>query len=214
MKKPGLFIFFFLLTGVLYAQSGDPEQRVIYLIRHAKVDMEMPVFCSSAKAEKVNEQYDKSPIFDFDVTRVQNQIDVEDFNVYTSMLPRSIESALMLFPEADTIRASYLFNEYDLPMVSVPLLIMPYKFWTAVSRVNWYLNLNKKGDRLVEKQRMLEATDLLIELARENKELILVAHGLLISDMRRELKKRGWQIVFNGGNKNLAVTKLIYNDEY
>jgi hypothetical protein len=39
---------------------------------------------------------------------------------------------------------------------------------------------------------------------------VLVAHGFLISDLRRELKKRGWTIVSNGGNKNLAVSKLTY----
>ncbi len=196
----------------LFAQESGSTLREIYLVRHAQVDLETPGLCFSGKAQKVHEQYDESPIVAFDPEPVRQQIDARYPAVYTSTLPRAIETAIRLFPDHDCIQASALFNEYDLSIVSVPILPLPYKLWTGVSRAVWFLHLNRHDEtRSDAKQRMRQATDLLVEQSQKQRKIVLVAHGFLIADMRRELEKRGWEIIFSEGNKNLAVTKLVYS---
>ena len=211
MIKQYITIFFLLLAVGVWGQDVGSEQLVVYLIRHAKVDLQTPALCFSKKAEAVHQKYDRSPIEDFDPVPVRQQIDEDPLIVYASTLPRAIATAQILFPEADSILLSHLFDEYDLSVISFPILPLPYKAWTGLSRLVWILHLNKQDESRSEAiRRMKLATDLLINLTQENKTTVLVAHGFLISDMRRELKKRGWQVAANGGNKNLAVTKMIY----
>ena len=57
-------------------------------------------------------------------------------------------------------------------------------------------------------KRMLKATDLIEKQAIGHGQIVLVAHGYLISEMKRELKKRGWKLEIDQGHKNLAVAKL------
>jgi broad specificity phosphatase PhoE len=201
----------FLLLAISGYSQKENQQLVIYLVRHARVDLDKPVLCSSYKAEKVLDSYDKQPIGAFNPVPVLQKIEGDHVSVYSSGLPRAMQTAVVLFPENDSIPAFTLFNEYDLSIVSVPLLPLPYKAWTVLSRFFWAIHLNKKDEsRMEATRRMKQATDLLVELAEKDETTVLVAHGFLISDLRRELKKRGWTIVSNGGNKNLAVSKLTY----
>jgi broad specificity phosphatase PhoE len=205
-----LSILFLLLTASGYSQQEN-QQLVIYLVRHAHVDLDKPILCSSYKAGEILDSYDTQPIESFDPTPVLQKFEGGHLNVYTSGLPRAMQTAAILFPENDSIHAFTLFNEYDLSIVSVPVLPLPYKAWTVLSRFFWAIHLNKKAEsRMEATRRMKSAADLLVELSENDKATVLVAHGFLISDLRRELKKRGWAMVSNGGNKNLAVSKLVY----
>ncbi len=192
-----------------YGQAN--QQLVIYLIRHASVDLDKPALCSSNRADKILDSYDSQPIENFDPTPVLQKVEGDNLNIYSSALPRAMQTAAVLFPENDSIQAFTLFNEYDLSIVSVPVLPLPYKAWTVLSRFFWAIHLNKKGESRMEANRRRKlAADLLIELSEKDETTVLVAHGFLISDLRRELKKRGWTIISNGGNKNLAVSKLTF----
>ena len=206
-----IIIFILFLLPAIFAYSQENQPLVIYLVRHAPVDLNKPVLCSSYKAEKILDSYDRQPVENFDPTPVLQKIEGDQVSVYSSGLLRAMQTAAVLFPEQDSIQAFKLFNEYDLSIVSIPVLPLPYKAWTVMSRFFWAIHLNKKDESRAEAtRRMKQATDLLVELAEKDKTTVLVAHGFLISDLRRELKKRGWTIILNGGNKNLAVSKLIY----
>ncbi len=192
-----------------FSLGKDTVATEIYLIRHARVNQEKPLLCTSARAAELLEEYDKLPIHDFDPQPVKAVMGDTIHTVYTSTLPRSIETAVILFPETDTLHSSPLFNEYDLSMISVPLVPLPYVVWTTLSRFFWNIALNNQGESRVEaRRRMRQATDQLENYALKNRRIVLVAHGYLIAEMKRELKRRGWKLEFNQGHKNLAVTKL------
>ncbi len=183
----------------------------IFMVRHAAVDMSKPVLCSSSKAKKLLEAYNNLPIIDFETDSIKHLFGTAPIKVYTSSLPRAIQTARLLFPEYDSIPSETLFNEYQLSMVTVPLLFFPYDAWTFLSRVFWITRLNTKGEsRVKAKRRMKLAADELVIRAADNQRIVLVAHGYLIADIKRELKKRGWQIEINQGHKNLAITKLVF----
>lgn len=181
----------------------------LYLIRHARVDLKKPLLCSSSRAAALRNQYDELPVLDFDPRPVKAILGDSICAVFTSALPRSIETAEILFPESDTLQANVLFNEYDLSVISVPLVPLPYVVWTTLSRFFWNIGLNNRDEnRIRAYKRMLRAVDLLEAEAGKNRRIVLVAHGYLIAEMKRELKKRGWDLEINQGHKNLAVAKL------
>ena len=215
MKTLTFFILLLFKSVFVFSQvSGEKDSASleIFLIRHAPVDLKKPILCSSSKAAKLQKQYNELPIKKFDPEPVRKLLGNGKFALYTSTLPRTIETAEILFPDVDTIRASSLFNEYDLTMVAVPILPLPYGVWTALSRILWLTSINNKGEnRLKSYLRMKKATDELVHLATVNKRVILVSHGYLISEIRKELKRRGWDLQLSQGNKNLAVSKLSFS---
>lgn len=207
MKK--LFLLFILALSTLCSYSREKDTMAIYLIRHALVDLKKPLLCTSSRAAELLDQYDELPVLDFDPTPVRAIIDDTMLTVYTSALSRSIETAGILFPEKDTLYSNSLFNEYDLSMISVPLIPLPYVAWTTLSRFFWTIGLNNQDEsRIRAYKRMLEATDLIEKQAIGHGQIVLVAHGYLISEMKRELKKRGWKPEIDQGHQNLAVAKL------
>lgn len=198
----------FLIPTLNILGTNNTDTLNIFLIRHAKVIIDRPLFCTSKKAEELLLKYNTQPIENFDPMPVKAKIDVEDYEVYTSRLPRAIETSNRIF-QLDSFHQNAVFNEYSMRMIDVPLIPLPYKFWSGISRGFWYLHLNNDGESRKEaKDRMRMATDYLIALTKKNKSSVLVAHGLLIRDMRKELKRRGWKMIFKNGNGNLAVTKF------
>jgi broad specificity phosphatase PhoE len=205
LKRIAFFIF--ILIGALPAFSQSRKLSV-YLVRHAKVDMNQPAFIGSKKASALFEGYNTRPIQDFNPQFVRDQIKAKHPKVIASALPRALQTAGRVFPN-DSIVGYSIFNEYRMGIVRVPLIHMPYPAWTGFSRLMWLMHLNSAGEsRSDSKERLAAATDLLENLAEENTSLVLFAHGYLLSEMKRELRKRGWQMRHNGGNKNLAVSHL------
>ena len=63
-----------------------------------------------------------------------------------------------------------------------------------------------------EKSRAKSVSELLDKAARENKKVILVAHGLLNKYIVRYLKKNGWDHSYDGGNDYLSVQVMSQID--
>lgn len=210
--KTLLIILGTLLAVGTWASDENTTPREIYLIRHAPVAMEKPALCSSHKAAHLLEQYSELPIVAFDPVPVRQLLPENELAIFTSALPRAKQTAQILFP-SDSLRSSPLFNEYRLGMISVPVLQLPYPAWTGLSRFFWLTYLNNKGEgRIESRKRMKQAIDFLEKQSRHQERIVLVAHGYLIAEMRREFKKRGWKVEINGGNKNLAVSKLTFDE--
>lgn len=198
-----------LLLSTFCSFSQEEGIVELYLVRHARVDLEKPLLCSSSKAAALRNQYDELPVLDFDPRPLKAILGESIRTVFTSDLRRSIETAEVLFPETDTLHADALFNEYDLSVISVPLVPLPYVAWTTLSRFFWNIGLNNRDENRIQAyRRMLQAVDLLEKEAIEHQRIVLVAHGYLIAEMKRELKRRGWTLQINQGHKNLAVAKL------
>ncbi len=180
----------------------------IYLVRHAKVDQQKPLFIGSGKAERLLEQYNYSPIESFDPELVRQQLPNKPALLLSSGLFRARQTAALVFPN-DSIIPIPLFNEYQMGINQIPIIHMPYSAWTGLSRGLWLLHLNSEAEtRHASRERMNEAALLLNQLADLNPIIILFGHGYFISELRKELNKQGWEVEKNGGNRNLSVSVL------
>lgn len=203
MKK--LTILILILLGAIPSFS-QAQKLNIYLVRHAKVAIDKPAFIGSMAASELLATYNTNPIENFNPEMVRDHIKADHPTIIASALPRAMQTACTVFPD-DSITGYALFNEYQMGIVRIPLLHMPYSAWTGLSRILWLINVNStKESRPESKKRLSAATDLLENIASKKNEVVLFSHGYLISEMRRELQKRGWHMVKNGGNRNLAVS--------
>lgn len=205
MKKLLLYTLFLLNTLALCAQADTLQ---LYLVRHAPVDMQKPLFIGSGKAAELMAEYNFCPIVAFDGEELRKQLPANAPVIYSSTMLRAIETARTVYP-SDSIHAKPMFSEYQMGMVEIPLLHMPYSGWTGLSRFFWQLHLNNSAEtRHHATKRMKKAARRLELYAEENGAVVLFAHGFLIRELRHELQKRGWKLEENGGNKNLAVLHL------
>lgn len=210
MKQGALIIALIFTYFSGFSIGKEPIKFEIFLIRHAVVAMEKPILCSAAKAARLQESYNHLPVYNFNPNKIQNLLEGDSYTIYTSTMQRAIETAEMISQKQLPIVSSSVFNEYELPMISIPLIPLPYVVWTSISRLFWLSHLSKKNEsRSQARKRMKRAAGYLESLAKENKQVMLIAHGFLIREVRRELRKKGWIIEYKEGNGNLAVTKLV-----
>jgi broad specificity phosphatase PhoE len=104
-----------------------------------------------------------------------------------------------------------LFKEYERKICSFPNIKLPLKWWQAGARILWYMGLNDRGIESFSeaKQRTNKAVEYLQQDAFEHGKTLLVSHGLLNHYLVKNLKKRGWKQVYNGGNGYLSQKMLV-----
>lgn len=207
-----VFLLIFLPGGTAFA---NPK---IYLIRHAKVDLNKPGWGTSKNSAEYKEAYNYAGIKPFIpdevLQKIKNQENLD--TVFCSPQPRAQETALMLFGEKIVLKTNSVLTELDYPVVQVPIIQLPVKGWLFVSRVTWMAGINR-GEKIGYKERVEElnafAEDL-IEFAHRNDLSVVVAHGMLNRELMKILKARGWEFCKNGkdGYGNLSVNCLEYLD--
>ncbi|MDE5424280.1 phosphoglycerate mutase family protein [Ancylomarina sp. DW003] len=182
----------------------------IYLIRHAKPNLHKSFLSSSGEAQKYIEDYDRVPIHKIDSNQVVINLK-KPHQIYCSSLPRSQETALVLFKDSYLIVSDSIFREFDMKIVhATPVIKLPMDLWKGISRLAWFLGLNSKGieSRREAMKRVVLAADNLEKLASQEETAILVGHGMINAFITKELKKRGWDVVQSKGHLNLGATVL------
>jgi len=196
----------------LQAQLKEKGQRMlqIYLIRHAKPDLEKKFLCSSVQAQNYIINYNKVPIKDFDSALVRINLH-KSHQIYCSSLPRSQETALKLFGDSYCIISDSVFREFELKIINVTSLVnLPLDLWKGLSRVSWFMGFNHEGIESYKKakKRAALAVKNLENLANQEETAILVGHGMINAVIAKELKKRGWRFVQKKGHVNLGATLM------
>jgi len=194
-------LFLLLVSSKLFAQE-------VILIRHAKVFLEEEGWMGAKKAAKYRALYDTAPIYQFLPDTVLTKLPARKTDtVYVSGLARSIATGWKLFGDSVNLVSMDLLNEFELHVVRLPL-ILPFKGWTAVSRSLWVLGLNQRNTESFKegKKRANTVVDFIEEKTLYREQVIIVAHGFLNRTVTKEMKKRGWRIMENRGQKNLGAT--------
>ncbi|MCW3785465.1 histidine phosphatase family protein [Plebeiibacterium sediminum] len=183
----------------------------IYLIRHAKPDIQKKKFYSRKQAEKYLYDYNHVPIQKFDTGLIKVNLD-KDHTVYCSALRRSIETAHTIFKDNYPIISDSIFNEFENKIIKSPGFIrQPLLCWQILSRGTWALGRKPSGieSHKKAKERASYAASKLIDIANKEETAILVAHGMLNRAITKNLKLIGWKTIQSNGQKNLGATILI-----
>jgi len=182
----------------------------IYLIRHAKPDLEKKNLCSAEQAQNYILNYNKAPIQDFDSSLVRINLH-KPHQIYCSNLPRSQETALKLFGDSYCIVSDTIFREFELKIVKATSIFnLPLDLWKGFSRIAWLVGFNHEGIESYKKakKRVVLGVNNLEKLANQEETAILVGHGMINAAIAKELKRRGWHYVQKKGHVNLGATLM------
>jgi broad specificity phosphatase PhoE len=140
--------------------------------------------------------------------RVNEIADSKEEVVYTSDLPRSIETGRLVGKK--TIESS-LIREAEIPLIRFPAIRLQAKFWLFISRSLWLLGLKTRCESLKEaKDRAKQAVDKFESQLFENGRIVIVGHGFINRLIKNELLHRGWLIEQNNhGHGFLGKTVFV-----
>lgn len=175
----------------------------IYIIRHAKVDMKWPKWCSSIAFDRACETYDKSYI-DNSTVQAKN-IDIQQ--IYVSQLSRSQETAKCLFPYQNYIIEG-LLNEVPLKSSIDCFRNLPLWFWNITGRLQWFFNHDRQPEtRRYTRERADKFSELLIE---NSMDALVVTHGFYMKMLINRLRKHGFKIGHNSFRySNCEVIEVV-----
>jgi hypothetical protein len=180
--------------------NGDKEILQIMLIRHGIPEIRGNGWVTFYEARDFVEAYDTVGVFKINDPPVELRTG-EIHHVYCSPLNRARTTAEQLFGEEYPIRYDSSFIEFKNEIIPLPWIRLPLKCWRVTSRLIWMAGLHSGQVRSLpmEKQRTREVARRLDSLARNERRVVLVAHGFFNRYLIRYLKKQGWQHSFDGG---------------
>ena len=160
--------------------------------------MKWPKKCSSTDFDMACAEYDRSDL---------ECINTIPFNkhagrIYVSKLPRSINTAKILFPN-DEYHEMPELGEVPLKSFIDTKKRLPLWIWNVLGRMQWYIGsvrqLEKRTDTIQRANRVIDLCE------SENRDCILVTHGFFMNTMIKVLKYRGYLLV---GNNQLDIKNL------
>ena len=181
----------------------------IILIRHGEPDLNKKGWRGRNEAVRFAAAYDTVGIVPFD-KKLHCFEGINTNKVYHSSLPRARHTAQLLFGAHLKLIENDRFREFERKVMKFINLKMPLLFWLGTSRLLWLMDLNNKDIETFKeaKSRAMENALFLAEQAKNDSQVILVAHGLHNKYVIKYLRENGWESVRNGGSKYLAVNVL------
>ena len=202
-----LFNILILLSLNVFASSK------IYLIRHAKVQIENPGWCSSQIASHNKDVYNSTSVQVFNPDEVLSKIDFPATidTVFCSPQLRAIETAELLFDKNVMLKINDNLMELDYPVLEWSIIKLPVKAWLTISFIAWIAgnNKNEKLSYKKKKQNLETYSNELITYAETHGASVVIAHGMLNRELIKILKKKGWKFEHKDGFGNLSVNCLV-----
>lgn len=200
----GICLDFIMEEDIENIEGLDIKQ--IFIIRHGEPAMNKKGWMNRNDAIKYTQMYDSVGIYDF--TKKPICLRGNDLNiVYTSKLPRAINTAKKTFDKSIHIDSHALFDEFERKIIQFPNIKLPIKFWSITTRLVWVLGFNNKGIESFSqaKDRSRRAAYFLNDKAENDGKVILFSHGFLNKYVKRYLRKEGYKVVNLQGQRYLGA---------
>lgn len=237
MHKIFVFVILFYQTSILFAQSSlvrkikeyqlsqfdngscldfvrngdidglhESDILQIVLIRHGEPAMHKKGWRNRDEAIDFTRTYDSVGVYPFENKPIcLRQLDID--TVYTSALPRAINTAERTFEGQIPLLNEPMFNEFERKIIEFPNIKLPMRFWSVTTRLVWMMGFNDKGIESFReaKRRSERAASLLDIKALDDGKVILFAHGFLNRSIKKYLKQRGYEVLNLDGQKYLGA---------
>ena len=158
----------------------------VIVIRHEKVDFRRSCCCEPAVFDRECAAYDQAPL----KTAVYTIPQGEFKSIYVSTLPRSRETARLMFPGKD-LQESELIHEVPCRSAFDSKIRLPLWLWFLIGRLQWAAG----STRQPEKRRDTEnrSRQFIENLCRDGADCAVVTHGFFMHILLRDLKKAGFR---------------------
>ena len=158
----------------------------VIIIRHGKVAYRRSRCCSSEEFDRECAAYDQAPL-----SRAEYSAPKGEFRrIYVSTLPRSRETARLMFPRSD-LQESELIHEVPCRSAFDSRIKLPLWLWFFLGRLQWAAGSawqpEKRRDTVQRSRQFIEI------LCRDGADCAVVTHGFFMHILLRELKKAGFR---------------------
>lgn len=160
----------------------------IGLMRHFKVALTSPKYCSSDEYDRSISAYDTAAVLPVNV-----EVSPDDYPVcYASSMKRAVETARMVYDKEIIISDDLV----EIPLRSIfrTNLKLPFKLWNIINRMGWLFNSrNVPESKHRSHKRAIRFLSGLLESNRENQNILIVSHGLFMVTLQIELSRMGFK---------------------
>lgn len=187
------------------------QRGTIVLARHGEPDVSRKVSLSATEYRAFWARYEglsllpgQTPPADLTVRAGAAHV------LFSSTLPRAIESAQALAPGRDFAREPVLI-EAPLPPPRFPGFVrLSPKVWGFISRFWWWFFNHHEGQENRDQAlaRAERAADLVEGPALAGQDVVVLAHGFFNYMIGRALRRRGWRLVESQGWKYWSVRRF------
>lgn len=195
----------FIRKGDVQMDPHDTLLQII-IIRHGEPAFNKSGWKNRDEAIEYVKRYDAVGVYNFDQKPICFRED-DPTMVFTSLLPRAINTAEKTFGNDFPVESKSLFNEFERKVIEFPNIKLPGKFWSITSRFIWTLGFNHKGIESFSeaRDRSQEAAIFLDQHTQKQKMTVLFAHGFLNRYIKKQLKKSGYKVIDMNGQKYLGA---------
>jgi len=168
---------------LIYIEGGRYMR--IGLVRHFKVDIKKNKFMTSNQFNEYMKKYDVSDV-------IPNELVIDDDwdKCYCSSMSRAITTAKTIY-HGETIITDKLVEVPSVAFVNMNIP-MPYNVWALLGRFAWIRNHTSQPEgRKVTLKRINEIIDIILK--KENKNILIVSHAGTLYEIKKILKKRGFE---------------------
>jgi broad specificity phosphatase PhoE len=185
---------------------------MIILIRHCSPKVDFSRCDQHFARERLNQYNSTSEIRLEEIEpfreKLQSYSSKEKLQIFSSNLPRAVNTAKACFKEIDSANINDLFVEFDLQILPIPFLKFKFVTWLIISRIFWCLGMLKSARNFIyEKDRAKECAEFLLKKAQSGP-VILVSHQGLNFFIERHLHKNGYKRISKVKNNCFSITEL------
>lgn len=178
----------------------------IFVIRHGEPALDKRKWMNRKEFINYTKRYDSVGVYCFEKKPICLKEENKNHTIYSSKLPRAMDTAEKTFGQSKVIVSQSQFNEFERKVINFPNIKLPRQFWSISTRLVWILGFNKKGIESFSqaKDRSRRAALFLDQKADNHGDTILFSHGFLNKYIKKYLKKLGYYSVNLQGQKYLG----------
>ncbi len=158
----------------------------IIIIRHGAVDHRRSRRCSAEEFDRECAAYDQAPLRDAAYAAPQGEFR----NIYVSTLPRSRETARLMFPGRD-LQESKLISEVPCRSAFDSRIRLPLWLWFLAGRLQWAAGSARQPEK--RRDTVNRSRQFIALICRDSADCAVVTHGFFMHILLRELKKSGFR---------------------
>lgn len=158
----------------------------IVIIRHGKVAYRRSRRCASEAFDRECAAYDLAPLERAEYTAPQGKFR----SIYVSTLPRSMETARLMFPGKD-LQERELIHEVPCRSAFDGRIKLPLWLWFLLGRLQWAAGSGRQPEK--RSDTVNRSREFIEMLCRDGADCAAVTHGFFMHILLRELKKAGFR---------------------
>ncbi|NQY21133.1 MAG: hypothetical protein HRT40_07475 [Campylobacteraceae bacterium] len=174
----------------------------ITLLRHAEVLIDLNKKIYANKFNIFLDEYKTAEISNILINKKEIISLIKQSDIIISSEEKRAKDSYSLYSKS-SIFSNNIYNEAQLPTISLKLIKLKTKYWLYIFRVLWLFSFSKNCESFKDtKIRAKKAANELINLNAKNKSVLLFSHGIINKLIKKDLIKQNYKVEKHSSSSN------------